>query len=478
MVVGITLNIIMTLALVALNAYFVATEFCAVTARASRLEELAESQFLARLALRIKKQLTLYLSATQLGVTISSLALGAVMEPAIGTVLAPVFRWVALSQTYSHLFSYVVSFAIGTALHIILGEQLPKNLAIRRSDALFPILALPLVLFTYLLYPLIWLLTAATAVLLKGLGIQFDVARHGVPHSADELRSLVDEAIASGTLAKGHETILERSLDFGDLKVRQIMTPRTQVDYLKLDQPIGEVLKTVQRSAYTRLPLCDGDIEHVVGLVHMKDLFAHLNLIPGRLRFTDETSPDGAVIAIASGMPGSAVHVIGSGDIDLRHIKRDVLFVPELLPVPQLLKQFQTTHTHLAVVVDEYGATLGIVTLEDVIEQIVGEIEDEFDTVEPTGFSKDGDAYRVSGQYPMHELRGHLELGADEVAHSHEVDTLGGYIVQQLGRWPRPGDTVTVGSYQARVLTVPQNRRVGQVFLTKAKVTGNASAGK
>src|SRR5262249_39053360 len=150
-----------------------------------------------------------------------------------------------------------------------------------------------------------------------------------------------------------------------------------------------------QKSAYTRLPLCEGDIDHVIGLVHMKDLFNHLQLIPGRLRFVDEKSATGETIAIADGLPGSAVHVIGSGDIDLKHIKRDVLFVPELLPVPKLLRQFQNSQVHMAIVVDEYGATRGIVTLEDVLEEIVGEIEDEFDTAAQPGFVAEGESYRV-----------------------------------------------------------------------------------
>src|SRR5262249_23742163 len=156
----------------------------------------------------------------------------------------------------------------------------------------------------------------------------------GLPHTERELRSLLAQAVAAGTISKGNETILTSAFEFGELKVRQIMTPRTRVDYLLLDQPIGQVLQTVQRTAYTRLPLCETDIDHVIGLVHMKDLFNHLELAPGKLRFTDQHTPDGEAIAIADGRPGSAVHVIGAGDIDLRKIKREVLFVPELLPVP------------------------------------------------------------------------------------------------------------------------------------------------
>ena len=196
----------------------------------------------------------------------------------------------------------------------------------------------------------------------------------------------------------------------------------------------------------------------------MKDLFNHLQLIPGRLRFSDDKTPEGQAIAIADGLPGSAVHVIGSGDIDLRKIKHDILFVPELLAVPRLLRQFQNSHTHMAVVVDEYGATQGIVTLEDVLEEIVGEIEDEFDTAGgPPAFVAEGENYRVSGLYPMHELREKLNLEAEEDA--AEVDTLNGYVQLRLGRMPRAGDTIALGRYSARVLSISQ-KRVGVVLIT------------
>jgi CBS domain containing-hemolysin-like protein len=258
---------------------------------------------------------------------------------------------------------------------------------------------------------------------------------------------------------------LANAFEFGELKVRQIMTPRPEVDFLLLGAPIGELLRTVQRSAYTRLPLCDGDIDHVIGQIHMKDLFNHLQLVPGKLKFLDQTTPEGAAIAVPTGLPGSAVHVIGSGELDLRKIRRNVLFVPEFLAVPRLLRQFQTTHMHLAIVVDEYGLTQGIVTMEDVLEEIVGQIEDEFDPVLPTDLVRDGDAVRVSGLFPLHELRDRLPIGALE---AEGVDTVGGYIVQQLNHWPRPGDTVEMGGYQAKVLTV-QQRRVGQVLITPPK---------
>jgi magnesium and cobalt transporter len=196
----------------------------------------------------------------------------------------------------------------------------------------------------------------------------------------------------------------------------------------------------------------------------MKDLFNHLKLTPGKLRFIDERTPDGELIAIPTGLPGSAVHVIGSGELKLEKIKRDVLFVPELTPVPKLLRQFQTSHIHMAVVVDEYGATRGIVTLEDVIEEIVGEIEDEFDPAASTDFVPEGENYRVNGIFPLHELREKLHV-TDVDINDADVDTVGGLVIQDLGRFPRVGDSVAFGERYTIKVTSVQQKRVGQVLV-------------
>ena len=474
--VDIVWKILGTLALVAMNGYFVATEFCAVTARPTRIRAKAVTSPLYKIAWSVKQNLGMYLSATQLGVTIASLGLGAIMEPAISSALDPIFSLLHLPGHARHVLAYIVSFGIGTSLHIVLGEQVPKNWAIRNSDRFLAYLAPPLVAFRFMLYPLIWLLNEATVLCLRFLGVEVEppkgeAANSGlgtgdfssVPHTAEELRTLVAEAIKGGTIKKADEQILASAFEFGDLKVRQIMTPRTEVDYLRVGQPIGEMLKIVQNSNYTRLPLCDGDIDHVIGLVHMKDLFVHLKLVPGKLRFSDEKTPGGEEIFIADGKPGGAVHVIGSGDIDLNRIRRDVLIAPELMPVSKLLRDFQTSRVHMAVVVDEYGATLGIVTLEDVVEELVGDIADEFDPMPRADFLKDGENFRVAGDFPVRQLREKLPLA--EIEPETTVDTVGGYITQQLGRFPRGGDIVDLGAYTARVIAV-QSRRVTQVLIT------------
>jgi CBS domain containing-hemolysin-like protein len=457
-------RILATLGLVLLNGYFVAAEFAAVGARASRLELQAKNNFFARMGLEVKKKLDLYLSTCQLGITIASLGLGAVTEPAVARIISPALLWINVPENQIHPIAFAVALAISTSLHVVVGEVAPKNWAIFYPDRLLPILAPPLVAFTYVLYPVIWLLNSASNALLRFSGVKITHGAHGgMPHTEAELRALLAQAVAQGTIATGNERILTSAFGFGELKVRQIMTPRTNVDFLMLDQPMGQLLSIIQKSAYTRFPLCDKSIDNVVGLVHMKDLFTHLKLVPGKLRFSDEKTPEGDAIAIADGLPGSKVHVIGSGDINLRQIKREVLFVPPLMPVPKLLRLFQTSHVHLAVVVDEYGTTMGIVTLEDVIEEIVGDIDDEFDAaVAPVEFIREGHDIRVSGLCPLHALREYLLLTDLK---TNGVDTVGGYITQALGRWPRPGDIVSMGAYSARVLSVAQ-KRAKQVLLT------------
>jgi CBS domain containing-hemolysin-like protein len=457
-------KVLATLGLVALNGFFVAAEFAAVGARASRLEAESHHGTLPRLALRIKRQLDLYLSSCQLGVTLASLGLGAVTEPLLAGLVSPALQRAGIPAHDLYAISFTLAMAVSTSLHIVIGEQAPKNWAISYSNRILPLIALPLIVFTYLLYPAIWLLNAATHGVLRLTGVKPDLAPHGgLPHTENELRTLLAQAVASGTIPTGKGHLLTSAFEFGELKARQIMVPRTHVDYLLHGQPINQVLRTVQNAGFTRYPLCNGDLDHVVGLVNMKDLFSHLRLEAGKLRFSDEKTPDGEAVAIADGKPGSAVHVIGSGEIDLTKIKREILFVPELTPVPRLLRQFQTRHMHMAVVVDEYGSTQGIVTLEDVIEELVGEIEDEFDPVSRTDFLPEAGGYRVSGLFPLHELRDRLKLPDLE---AQDVDTIGGYVVQHLGRWPRTGDVLPLGDgYSARVLSVMQ-RRVGQVLIT------------
>jgi CBS domain containing-hemolysin-like protein len=464
----ILLKILAILGLVTLNAFFVAAEYSAISARATRFQLSGKNTMSERAARFIKSRLDLFLSSCQLGTSLAALGIGAIAAPAVATLLSPVASELHLSQHAQHIVAFVLSFCLAVALQIVVGEQTPKNIAIEYADRVLLILGIPLVIFTFVFYPATWFLNTATHLVLRLFRLPVSKGALGgkyFPHTEQELQTILLQAATHGTISQVKASLLANAFEFGQLSVRQIMTPRPEVDYLLINQPLGEILQTVQRSSFTRLPLCDGDLDHVIGQIHMKDLFNHLKLVPGKLKFIDEKTPEGEAIAVPTGLPGSAVHVIGSGAINLRQIMRDIVFVPENMPVPRLLRMFQTRHLHLAIVVDEYGLTQGVVTLEDVLEEIVGQIEDEFDPVAPTDLVRDGDAVRVSGLFPLHDLPDRLPIGP---LNGDGVDTVGGYIVQTLGRWPRVGDEVDIGQYRAKVLTL-QQRRVSQVLLTPSK---------
>jgi magnesium and cobalt transporter len=286
-----------------------------------------------------------------------------------------------------------------------------------------------------------------------------------------EIIALAGSARLSNLIDSRQERLIRAASRLPELRVRQIMTPRMEVLFLKVDDPLSRILQTVQQSAYTRLPLCENDMDHVIGVIHVKDLFKQLQLMVGRLRFADGHAADTEALAIVDGKPGSALHVIGAGQIEIRKIRRNVMFVPEQMPVPLLLREFQESRKHMAVVVDEYGLTQGVVTLEDVIEEMVGEIEDEFDTPADAAIRPEGTGYLVRGICPIHELQQRLSL--HDLADGEGVDTLGGYILKRLGRLPEAGDTIRVGTFDARVLSI-ERRRIGEVLLTPASNPADA----
>ena len=266
-------------------------------------------------------------------------------------------------------------------------EILPKTLGVRYNHRLAPVIARPLDALQWALSPVLRFIHLVNR--------PFEGRRptSSTHRALTEITALASIARTANAIDPQQARLIMAAARLPEMRVRQIMTPRPQVAFLRMDQPLSEVLKLLQGSPFTRLPLCEEDIDHVVGMIHVRDLFNHLKLVPGRLRFAGMEGDEH--IAVADGAPGSALHVIGSGDIDWRKIRRNVLFVPETTFVPHLLKQFQESRIHMAVVVDEYGATQGVVTLEDVVEEMVGDIQDEFDVVPAAPFLAEGDVYQI-----------------------------------------------------------------------------------
>lgn len=333
-------------------------------------------------------------------------------------------------------------------------EILPKTIGVRYSGLIAPVIARPLDYMTRLFSPVLWFVHLVNR--------PFERGQEQGATSLEEITALASAARLAKSIDYRQERIILAASRFDELRVRKIMTPRTEVVYLKLDQPIEQILDIVQHSPFTRLPLCDGDIDHVVGMIHIKDLFQHLDLVPGRLKLSDVVFSSNSAGAHVPA-PGSGIHVIGSGHLDLARIRRDVLYIPDYTPVLKVLRQFQDSHIHLAVVVDEYGSTQGIATLEDVIEEMVGEIEDEFDTPAAPLIVQEGDRFRISGRLPVHELADYLPFA--DVSTVEDVDTVGGYAAKVLGKIPETGDTFTWGRYQVAV-TAADGRRVQEVIFS------------
>lgn len=413
--------------LVFLNAFFVAAEFAIVKVRSTRVQELVREGVRGSGAIQAAIQnIDSYLSATQLGITLASLGLGWIGEPAFASLVAPALAAVGIwSATVVHSVSVTLAFALITFLHIVLGELAPKSLAIRRPEETSLVVAPLLRLFYRFFYPALWFLNASSNFFLRLLYIA-PASESELAHSEEELRLLLAESHRIGTLSASKRKLLENVFDYTRRSAKHIMVPRAEIVYLSLLRSFEENLETIRQSQHTRYPLCDTDIDHVIGMIHAKDLFQS---------------------------PGQAETA------DLVKIKRDILFVPESRPLDLLQRDFQQRRVHMAVVVDEYGGTSGLVTLEDILEEIVGEIQDEFDTEAPR-MEATPDGYLVDGLVLLDELANRLGIPVPE----HESATLGGFVIARLGRIARIGDSVGLDGYTAKVIEL-KGRRVSKLLL-------------
>ncbi|MFL6258792.1 MAG: hemolysin family protein [Thermoanaerobaculia bacterium] len=407
------------LLLVALNGFFVAAEFALVKVRPTQLEPLInEGSRRARMARHMLRHLDAYLSATQLGITLASLALGWVGEPAFSWLVGPAVSLVAGNNPdLVHTVSLTVSFLVITVLHIVLGEQAPKTLAIRRAEETALLVSFPLYAFYKLTYPAIWLLNHAANRLLKLFGVT-PAAEGELAHDEEELRLLLSSSKESQLSTQKRE-LLDNIFELSHRMARQIMLPRQDVVYLSTERPLAEDLRLARRSGHTRFPLCEGDLDHVIGLIHIKDIFHRERPLTA-----------------------------------LTEVAREIAFVPETLELDRLLKRMRTERFHLAAVIDEYGGVSGIVTLEDVIEEIVGSIQDEFDVEKPELVEKGDGVYQVSGGMLVEDLEEALGVEFSE----RDEDTIGGVVLSELGRNPAVGDRVELGPVTIEVLEVQLNR--------------------
>jgi CBS domain containing-hemolysin-like protein len=412
------LNLLLALFLVGLNGFFVAAEFALVRVRDSRIQQLEqEGSARAGVVRDALRDLDAYLSVCQVGITMASLGLGWVGEPAVAHLIEPILASVGLtSERAVSIIAFIVGFAIITYAHLVFGEQAPKYFSIQRAEGTSLWISRPLRIFMVLFRPLVWVVNASTNFVLRPWGIKLGEEMEA--HSEEELRIMISSATASGELEPEEREYLNNVFDFGDRVAREIMVPRPDIEALRVGSPLPEMVDAAVFGRYTRYPVYEEDLDHVLGAVHVKDL----------LRAARE-SPD---------------------DFDVRTIIRDCLVVPENKPIEQILREFQRRKLQMAIVIDEWGSVEGLITIEDVLEEIVGEIQDEFDEGE-AAIEEIGDGvYAVDGRIPITDVNEFFDL---DLPHE-DFDTIGGYVLGSLGRPPEPGDTVEADGVTLHVKSV------------------------
>ena len=396
--------------LIAMNGFFVAAEFCCVKMRPSRLETLIqEGNKRAVYAKKLTDELDEALSVTQLGITLASLGLGWVGEPFVAELILPVTQYFGLGATLGHTISFVLAFTLITSFHIILGELTPKSMAIANSEKILLSIALPMLIFWKVMYPFVIMLNVTASFVSHHLGLT-STGEGEIAHNPEEIRLLMEESHKQGLVDDTEVDFVDNVFDFTELSVREIMVPRTDMVCLYLDKTFEENWKIILEEEMTRYPICNEDKDHIIGFLHVKDL-------------------------------------ITKGMYDAKHSKpntkwtklaRKVFFVPESMKVSVLFKMMQKNRFQLAIVVDEYGGTAGMVTIEDIIEEIVGDIQDEFDEGERSEVEKRADdLFSIDAMLSLEDLDDEFGIKIED----DDVETIGGWMADRIGGEPRVGQS-------------------------------------
>jgi CBS domain containing-hemolysin-like protein len=409
-------NTLFVFLLVAANGFFVAAEFALVKVRASELTPAnVPAKGATRLARNMLENLDVYLSACQLGITLASLALGWLGEPLVATMLEPAFKALGLPEENVHFAAFPIAFVIITFLHLTVGEQAPKIGAIQKARATVLFIAYPLAVFYRLFKPFIALINISSNAMLRAVGLT-PVSEHDQIITEEEVRVILTQSAAMGHLGTGERRMLENVLDLEDKIARRYMVPRSQIVYLDKADNMEEKLK-VARSGHTRFPLCEDGLDHIVGIIHVKDVFNAMSQ--------------------------------GEALTSLVQFARKPLFLPETIHLDVLMKEFQRSKNHLAILVDEYGSVSGMITLENVIEEMIGAIDDEFDVEKPFVVKKGEGRFEVDAACPVGEFARRCGVVVPE---DSEVDSVGGLLIEALGHIPQNGETVRLGEHELTVL--------------------------
>lgn len=401
-------NLFLVLILVLFNAFFVVSEFAIVKIRHTKLEEMANAgNKRAKIALKITAHLDTYLSAIQLGITLASLGLGWIGEPAVSKLLEKMMGGLfAENPILLHSVSFGIAFGFITLLHVVLGELIPKSLAIQKTETFVLLIAYPLYLFKRVFYPFIWVLDTLTIKILHLMGVE-PASEEDMAHSEEEIKLIVNASQKGGVIDDTEREIIQNAIDFSEIYAHEVMIPRQDMNCLFIDDTFEEVMGFVKRTKHTRYPLCDKDRDNIVGMIHIRDLLEHCEerLEKGRLN----------------------------------KIARQILFVPENQSISEVLHLMMRKHTHMAIVVDEYGGTAGMLSMEDILEELVGDIMDEHDEAEAEEIKKVDDTIcEFDGKVLIEDAYECMGLPCCE----RDESTIGGYVFTLLGRAPKVGDKV------------------------------------
>jgi magnesium and cobalt exporter, CNNM family len=433
-------NFLLILFLIVLNAFFVSVEFAAVAARKARIEILSEEGNSA--AQIVKGWLENHaardrlIAASQIGITMIGLALGAIGENTFQSLLSPYFNSLTLPQNLSFLapvldaLPLILSLIIITTLVVVLGEQVPKVATLRQPERVALLSAQPMKIFTIVFKWFIDMLDWTTRLVLRIFGLRLG-SGNTIFYTVDELKLMISESEEGGVLEPPEREMLESVFDFGELLVRQVTVPRTEVIAIEADTKLNEIIATVTQHSFTKLPVYEDDLDQIIGILHVKDLLRVMN------------QPD-------------------TQDTSARDLARETLYIPETLPVNDLLHQFRYNRQHIAIVLDEYGGTAGLVTLEDLLEEIVGEVSDQFDASTPEIQDLPDGSYLIDGLTLIEVVNQQLDLNLTDP----HYDTIAGYFLGKLGHIPKIGDNIKSGGVQLRVESM-DGLRISQLKLIR-----------
>ncbi len=425
-------NILLTIFFVLLNAFFVAAEFAIVKVRSSTIEVRSRSgSYFAKISKSIIKDLDVYLSATQLGITISSLALGWIGEGVVAEMIIDLIHFFGFNITYelSHKIALPVAFASITFLHIVFGELAPKNLAIQYPEKITYTVSLPLIIFNWTFKPIIWLLNTFANLIIRMSGLQVASESEGSAHSPEEFRVILQESSDKGSIDAAEQELIENVFDFTETPVKQVMVPRNKVVAVEASTPIEQVLDKFLNEGYSRMPVYAKSIDNIIGVIYAKDI----------------------------------ISIFKHRDIIILHdIMRKPYFVQENDLISLLLKQMQANKIHLAIVLDEFNGTAGIISLEDILEELVGEIQDEYDEEIPQFKKVDENTFIAIATLPINDLNDLLPIPLPE---SDDYETVNGLIITELGRIPNLGEKFVINDYIFEILK-STDRMIEQVEIT------------